>query len=273
MRVICLIVNELVKLSFMKQLQRHINQLALSVADLPFNLSWSRIFPFAKEIRFDGVEIVSGVKSTCSSMKQLPVLSIHQSFWSMLGIGIKREIELCAKLGADYVIHPIFWQRLDSKKTLDYLKKVSEVAKKSKVPILLENLPRNFILPFFRWFHPQESNSDLGLLLEICEYLNVYMVLDISHLQSRLPPEYLKNKRIWKKIKNIHISDYDGKKQHLPLGQGRLDLRAYILLLKKQNYTGTITFEFTPRLFAAEKKYFADIASSLKLFRKLYGQG
>lgn len=66
------------------------------------------------------------------------------------------------------------------------------------------------------------------------------------------------------------MSDYTDNKQHLLLGKGALDLPAYVSLIKSINYKGLITFEFTPHLYAAEKKYLKGIASSVAIFKKLY---
>ena len=65
------------------------------------------------------------------------------------------------------------------------------------------------------------------------------------------------------RLVHIHMHDNHGiQDEHLPLGEGKMDVRKVVKLLKEYSYGKTVTFEvFTSR---------ADAARSKDLFRKLW---
>ena len=55
-------------------------------------------------------------------------------------------------------------------------------------------------------------------------------------------------------IANIHLSDYDGKSQHLLPGTGYLPLEKLLTQVKRDGYNGTITLETCPAAMEHENK-------------------
>ena len=55
-------------------------------------------------------------------------------------------------------------------------------------------------------------------------------------------------------IENIHLSDYDGRWQHLLPGMGYLPLEKLLTRVKEDGYNGTVTLETCPVAMEDEDK-------------------
>lgn len=80
------------------------------------------------------------------------------------------------------------------------------------------------------------------------------MTLDTSHIgQSRFDiVDFFKENK--ERVKIIHLSDFDGLNQHLPLGEGKLPLKQFLYIIKKSSFDGLIVFEIHNFLDAKLRK-------------------
>ena len=69
------------------------------------------------------------------------------------------------------------------------------------------------------------------------------ITFDTAHLDE--PNNCLREfKKIYDKVEIIHLSDRDSKRQHLPLGEGRLPYLEFLEYLKNSNFKGFIVLEY-----------------------------
>jgi len=71
-------------------------------------------------------------------------------------------------------------------------------------------------------------------------------------------------------MRNIHLSDFTEKKEHLGLGDGLLNYESFLSFLKDKKYDGLINLELCPRVLNAREKYYKDIAKSVKIVRQYF---
>ena len=91
------------------------------------------------------------------------------------------------------------------------------------------------------------------------------MTLDTSHWQQEKPDEK-KLARILPVLENIHISDWGGDKQHLGLGQGRMDIEAWMRWILRY-YPGQVTLELTPKYWVDGVSYLRELQESIRILR------
>lgn len=77
--------------------------------------------------------------------------------------------------------------------------------------------------------------------------------------------------KLFPRIKNIHLSSFCGKEEHLPLDTGDFDIKHFLKFLAKHNYKGLLTFEInyplTKRLFTPYD--FSEIKRSVDIIKSL----
>ena len=178
----------------------------------------------------------------------------------------KRSIDIAHALGAGLVnfhSHAAGMLTKDprhKKKTLNALVKsmreLVRYARKKGMKVMLENAAESSEIRHFKDFK-----------YVIDRVPGLYVHLDIGHAHALGGMQGVKRfiKGFKGKIIHVHISDNNGEKDdHLPLGQGKLNLKSTIAALKSIGYNRTITFEiFTP-------KYDIDQVKSMKRFKALW---
>ena len=65
------------------------------------------------------------------------------------------------------------------------------------------------------------------------------------------------------RLVHLHVHDYDGQHDHIPIGSGTIDFPNVIDSLRGIGYDGGICFEFTPKVARA------DILESKRRWRAL----
>lgn len=212
------------------------------------------LFKGLKDAGVDGIELGLGFKSrwsfrhfkSLSEKYKLPIASMHQPLWSVLGISFdegffKTAIELDVK---HIICHPLPKISFKNKRMKNYLKRLSAVQKETGIEILVENLPEQYNHKILNYFFPPDKNT--GNILDLYEAVNEFdlkMTLDIDHLQLSEPHKELWLKTILPKIGNIHLSSFDKKNRHLPLYMGDFESVAFFKYLKKVKYKGLLTLE------------------------------
>lgn len=253
-------------------------KISLSIADLPLNLTTEELFHLASKTGFDGVEMLPGIKtipflkksSTLSEKYNLPILSIHKPFWIFNTLFPTGKIfSIAKKFQALLVVHPLQKYSMSSKEQVRFLKYLAKHSEKNGVQVAIENLPKSSTIPLYKLFSQANSSTTrIADIYEVCKKYELGITLDTSHLETTSLVNMKELQIAFNLIKNIHISDFNKKKQHLALGSGELMTSEFLSFLKKRKYKGLITLELSPRIYCSKEKYFSEIASSFKIIKK-----
>lgn len=145
--------------------------------------------------------------------------------------------------------------------------------KKYEVEILIENMTNIYqLMPLFHYVSKKHHDSATSILSfsKICKKYNLDFTLDISHLMEKEPQKAEGFSEILPYLKNIHLSDYNVKKEHMGLGDGNLNYDSFLKYLKGIKYDGLINLELCPRILNAREKYYKDIAESVKIVKQYF---
>jgi sugar phosphate isomerase/epimerase len=220
----------------------------------PLLRGYDFVFKNLKETGVDGIELVLGVKSrwsisyfkNLSKKYSVPIVSLHQPAWSGLGLYFDEGFFSIAKeLKVTHITcHPLPGASFQSNRMRAYLKKLSQVKKRTGLEVLIENMPTTYNVPIIENIFPLDaSTGDVMSLYTAISEFGLNMTLDIDHLQSPSPQKEPYFKTIYPKIKNIHVSSFDSKRHHLPLHLGNFHATEFIHYLKKEEYKGLVTLE------------------------------
>lgn len=257
-------------------------KLTFSIADIPLGIALEEYFLLASHLKVDGLELVVGWKTRFNMRKvtrlsrryNVPILSVHQPAWSVAGFfNDEGAFKFAQKYGASFTAHPLVVQHINSQKSKDYFKWLEDMGKKYEIDILIENMTNIYqLLPMFHYVSRRhhDSATDLAYFDTICKKYGFGFTLDISHLMSPVPQEAEGFKELRPFLRNIHLSDYTEKKEHLGLGDGLLNYESFLSYLKETKYNGLINLELCPRVLNAREKYYKDIAKSVKIVREYF---
>lgn len=256
------------------------SKLSFSVADIPLGIALEEYFLLASHLKVDGIELVIGWKTRWAMKKikrlskrySVPILSIHQPPWSIAGL-VQDEgaFKFAQEFNSIFVAHPIVVQPMNSPKSTEYFKWLSEMKKKYNIEIMIENMTNIYqLMPLLHYVSRKHHDSATSILsfAKICKKYDLGFTLDISHLMEKRPQDAEGFSEILPYLKNIHLSDYTEKKEHLGLGNGNLDYDSFLKYLKKTDYSGLVNLELCPRILNARERYYKDITESVKLVRK-----
>jgi len=238
------------------------------------------LFRRLKETGVDGIELVIGIKSRWSASYyrdlskkyDLPIISLHQPIWSGLDLYVDEGFFAMAKeLKVTCITcHPLPRAAYGDNRMKAYLKKLSQIKHTMGIEILIENMPESYKLKFFDYFFPLDpTTSDCLKLYDAINEFELNMTLDIDHLQSQTPHKEPFFKKIYPKIKNIHLSSFDSKREHLPLSMGDFQASDFIHYLRKTNYQGLLTLEIDyPGLITWFNYNFESVKKSVEIVKK-----
>jgi sugar phosphate isomerase/epimerase len=138
----------------------------------------------------------------------------------------------------------------------DSMSELARFGAQNGVGLMLENVPPQN-------GHPLESLACFSQVMASVPALKFHFDIAHAFIENRMKgvKEYLD--AFSDRLVHIHMHDNHGiQDEHLPLGEGKMDVRKVVKLLKEYSYGKTVTFEvFTSR---------ADAARSKDLFRKLW---
>lgn len=258
-------------------------KLSFSIADIPLGISLEENFLLASHLKVDGIELVIGWKTRWSMKKivrlsnryEVPILSIHQPPWSIAGfVQDEGAFKFAKRFNSIFVAHPIVVQPMSSPKSQAYFKWLSDMKKKHNVDIMIENMTNIYqLMPLLHYISRKhhDSATDLHFFEKVCKKYDLGFTLDISHLMEARPHEAIGFSKILPYLKNIHLSDFTSKKEHMGLGDGNLDYDSFLSYLKKIKYSGLINLELCPRILNAREKYYKDVSDSVEVVRKYLG--
>jgi len=251
-----------------------------SIGDFPVFSRIEHSFKKAKEARVDGVEIIMGFKSrwnfdaivTLSQKYSLPITTVHQPYWSGLGIFYDETfVAQVAKYSIkDIVFHPLCFTSIFSEKMKNYFKYLSYLQQKYKIKVLLENMTYNKTkLSLDHWVTHKDTSS-LYNIFTIAKKYNFNMTYDTSHTKLIHPQKDIIFEKLFSRIGNIHLSSFHNSREHLPLTLGEFDTNKFVRYLIKKNYKGKITFEiFYPKIFPLFQYNYEEIAKSVDMIKSL----
>jgi len=224
------------------------------------------VFEIAKIAEFDGIEwLVDNHKSIVSARQikkmsddyNMPVVSVHSpfvicdgwgNFWERIQKSIKLAIELSSQL-VNFHPHrsPFLYHRLDEELE-KHISEYKNLIKNTNIALTIENLPcpkHLRFIPFLdRLLSPLSDNTN-----QIAQFTiknNIHITFDTTHTGTTGRDILNTYDTFRDRIANIHISDYNGEKQHLLPGEGNLPLKELLSRLRFDNYDGVITLETHP---------------------------
>lgn len=235
-----------------------------------------QVFALAKRAGFDGVELVLGpeieLRGAAFARKlaeeyDLPILSVHPPLfgypgWSKVNRTIAPYLRKAMKLteeagGPMLVIHMPMANDAESGIGREFIQTVVETRRdlNGKGPQLsLENRPR---------FRERDANYILTTIEDLRAFADAHdlaMTLDTAHVGT-WGLDLLSTLDCFQgRLVNVHLSDlrdvsagiekrpilHSYVKQHQFPGEGKLPLRDFLALLRREGYQGSITFELSP---------------------------
>lgn len=255
-------------------------KISFSIADIPVNINIRSLFAFAQQSNVDGVEIVLGYKTypgikslaRLSNQYNIPILSIHKplSFGKLL-YPIDEVFQITKFFQAKLIIHPLKAYSGTNQKQQDYLSQMEDLQGKYKVDVLLENLSIKSSLPIYKYSPKAEiSNTDIINIYKLSKKHHFGVTFDTSHFNHTSIHTNQDFIKILPSIKNIHLSDFDGQKQHLALGEGKFEAKAFLQLLKRHKYNKLITMELSPHIYYSFNTYCQGLSHSLSCIKEIF---
>lgn len=240
-----------------------------------YTLGTARAFEHAARAGYDGVELLVDDRWDTRQPPYLrrlmqdtgvPIHSVHSPFvpiptWPRDEIGrVKTALALAEELGA-HVLNVHVPRRL-SDLTLSALGKtyrfpflpappdqprftrwlmdggLDETQRATQVTIAVENLPARRFLGRRLDVHALNTWPELSLLHKLC--------LDTTHCGTwGVDPTQILD-RLGGRVVHVHLSDFNGRHQHQPIGAGHLPLGPFLEQLVARRYAGSIVVELTP---------------------------
>ena len=240
--------------------------LALSTDSLK-GYGLNRIFYFAKEAGFDGVDLEVDLKLfdtknteyVRSLIKQfdLPVLSITAPPTAS-SKKIKDIVDMAKELNSKVII--IEPPKLLNFKYIGWLRKeIPKIRQKEHISIALTNAPSRAFLGIF----PEHA---MGNIAEQKKFKHA--CIDTSRVADK-KEDLIRIYRILKKyVVHIHLSNiYRGKKYNLP-DEGVLPLESFLTKLQQDDYPGNISIKVLPKFLKAGND--EKVLKTLKEVKKFY---
>jgi len=247
-----------------------------------YTLPLQRAFAVARELRFDGVELiinqefirVNSALLIAELQEQIPILSIHAPFMPLDGWGtpmdsLKRCVELAERAGIGLVnFHPPSWMGCEISfwRWLYKIHDFQEQIGTDTVIVAMENMP---------WVGRFKINphilADTRQMIDFLTERNLFMTFDCTHMGSGKANFINDFYQFYNsgRIRNIHFSDYGHGREHLIPGHGMLPLTRFLNHLRNTDYNDTVTLELSPHEFPRNEEIMkASLAEILAYLRR-----
>jgi len=238
-----------------------------------YKYSLPEIFQIAKAAGFDGIELLIGQNSynvgtdriqELSDEYSIPILGLHSPFiicdgWGGFWDRIWRSLAMAMELHIPLVnFHPpsgfVLRYHL-SDELSEHIQIYKDMIGDSGIVVTIENLPtiRTLRRLFVNRLLPRMINN-IHQIAEFAVNNDIYVTFDTTHIGTT-GIDLLEAYAIFRDIiANIHLSDYDGRSQHLLPGTGYLPLEKLLAQVKRDGYDSTITLETCPAAMEHEDK-------------------
>jgi len=271
----------------------------LSTGSLRF-FGMDRVFLIARELGFDGVEVIVDDRwdtadpaylTLLSKRYGLPIAAIHSPFGFVETHAWGRDpaermrgaIRLAEELGSELVVvHLPFFAEKPYARWVD--EELPEAQERTRVKLAVENMPEAYKImgpvgvrmkarSFYHVHRHKPLNRMFRFLSRRCfpgnawDYLLRfrYLVLDTTHLATGGVDPVDAYERMKSRLACIHLSNFDGT-EHRPLREGVIDFRRFLRHISADGYRGHLTIELMPDNFpdrtapAARRVLSADLA-------------
>ena len=264
-----------------------------------YTFGTARAFELAARAGYDGVEVIVDDRWDTRQPAYLrrlvaetgvPVLSVHSPFgaasdWPRAEVQrVKRSLDVAEAVGARVLnVHLPFrrqdllvttpWWRLaapilpasaDQRAFREWLTEggLAAAQQGTAVTIAIENLPLRRFLG--RAVNPYAFNTweELRRFPRVC--------LDTTHCGTTGSDLLAVYDGLAGHVAHVHLSDYNGRHQHQPLGKGHLPLGPFLERLAARDYAGLVVVELTPRALPVqdESKLLAELRRNLDFCRR-----
>ena len=249
---------------------------ALSTGSV-YTYGTARAFELASRAEYDGVEVIVDDRwdtrqatylNRLIEEHGLPVLSVHSPFatlripgWPRVEVQrIKLALALAETIGARTLnLHvPLRVRDLslgfagrswrlglpgpspDQRAYREWLTGggLAELQGQTVVCITVENLPLRRVLGRQVNVHALNTWAELERFDSLC--------LDTTHTGTTGADVVAVYQRLAPRVKHIHLSDYDGRYQHQPIGRGHLPLGPFLEAVAAQRFEGALVVELDP---------------------------
>jgi len=249
-------------------------RVTLSTGSL-YTLGTARAFELAGRAGYDGVELLVDDRWDTRQPDYLrrltretgvPIDSVHSPFavvsaWPKDEVGkVKRALDLAEAVGAGTLnvhvprrfsdltvtglgknlVFPFLPPPSDQPVFLRWLLDggLDALQRETSVAIAVENLPARRFLGRRVNVYALNTWPELSLLSKLC--------VDTTHCGTwGVDPAGLVD-RLGSRIVHVHLSDFNGRHQHQPVGAGHVALDRFLNLLAERNYAGSVVVELTP---------------------------
>lgn len=214
------------------------------------SINQEELFEFAKKTGFDGIDYVATLKDLLTLPKKvtsqnshykLPILSVHQPLPLIIyapSFFFQNIFKINKLLGSKLLNMHLSALINPFQKSTKIIMSLLRLARAKNVSVCFES--NNAMFPFTLF--PKQT-YDPNFFAQFCQQYDLPITFDTCHIASNnhdILDFFRKYKR---NIRLIHLSDFDGSKQHLPLGDGKLPLRNLLREIKKFPYAKLIVFE------------------------------
>ncbi|HEX2032852.1 MAG TPA: sugar phosphate isomerase/epimerase family protein [Chloroflexota bacterium] len=275
---------------------------ALSTGSV-YTYGTARAFELAAAAGYDGVELIVDDRwdtrqpeylRRLSAAHGIPVLSVHSPFGVASGWPrdeverVKLALDVAEAVGARTLNLHLPYRRQDlalaagwrrwglpllpaSAGHRAYLRwltdgGLAELQAGTPVSLVVENLPMRRVLGRRFSYYALNTWEGLRRFPRLC--------LDTTHCGTTGDDLLAVYEGLADRVAHIHLSDYDGKFQHQPLGRGWLPLGPLLQRLEARGYSGTVVVELTPHGLPVqdEAKLAAELRRNLDFCRLHLGQ-
>ena len=233
----------------------------------------NRIFRFAKEAGFDGLDLTmdngeydsldTEYIKELSNATDMPIVAIGTPKTTS-----KTKIEEAIRMAKELDTHIIVIQppKLLDVSLAKWLKThIPKIRQKENISIALENASSKTMLGFI----PEYSMSSLNELKKF-----KHACLDISRVAEKKEDIIRVYGSLKKYLVHIHLSNIYRGKPYAPPETGSLPLESLLSKLKKDKFKGAVSLRVKPKNFHVgnEEKMLDSLKSSLKFCRKYLGE-
>lgn len=222
--------------------------LALSTDSLK-GYGLNRIFQFAKEAGYDGVDIKISESNYDSQNGEyikklsteygLPVLAVQLN--DPTPKTLKKTIEIAKTVGSKVII--VQPPKIFSFRQQSWLKgEVPKLRAKEGISIALENAPADMILGFI----PKHAMNNI---VEMKKFKHA--CIDTTRIASKSQDLMRVYKSLEKYLVHIHLSNVKGSKKYYLPDDGILPLESFLTKLKQDDFPGTISMKVNPKYLDA----------------------
>jgi sugar phosphate isomerase/epimerase len=246
-----------------------------------YNYGLERVFALARQIGFDGIEVIVDSRwdtrqaeylRCISATHGLPVVSLHAPFMPDIQgweqdplLSLRRTVELAGALDIGIVVAhlpmrwhwvavqsslfrsrrlrvPLFWPQGRAYTRWVQQNRSALPAGANGVQVLLENMPAHRLAGVrLNLYELNHPDALLGF---------GGLVLDTTHLGTWGADVLAVYEKLKAGIKHVHLSDYDGR-EHRPPGTGHLPLAQLLQRMAADGYRGFIVVESGPEHLGA----------------------